>query len=285
MGTGLGMPISRQHVRIMGGELGVQSEVDVGTVFHFDLPVELVDAADVAGTEPTRRVVGLKADQPTYRLLVVDDVEASRRLLVKLLQPLRFEIREAANGQEAIDVWQAWQPHLIFMDLRMPVMDGRTATQHIKATPQGQQTPIVAMTASAFEEERAKVMAVGCDDFIRKPFRAAVVFEALGKHLGVQYEYEQVSVADRPEKDRDQNLESEMAALPAELVTQLKTATKLCDMETIDRLVAEIQSHNTFLAGTLADLAHDFKYDQILTLIDGARDMRRISENLDGQAP
>jgi PAS domain S-box-containing protein len=284
MGTGLGMPISRQHVRMMGGELSVQSEVDMGTVFHFDLPVELVDAADVVDIEPTRRVVGLKAGQPTYRLLVADDVEASRRLLVKLLQPLRFEIREAANGQEAINVWQAWQPHLIFMDLRMPVMDGRMATQHIKAKPQGQQTSIIAMTASAFEEERAEVMAVGFDDFIRKPFRAAVAFEALGKHLGVQYEYEQISVTERQEKDKDQSLESEMAALPAELVTQLKTATKLCDMETIDRLVAEIQGHNTFLAGTLAQLAHDFKYDQILTLIDGASDVRRISEKLDGQA-
>jgi len=183
--------------------------------------------------------------------------------------PFGFDIREATNGQEAIKVWEAWQPHLIFMDMRMPVMDGREATRYIKATPQGQQTVIIALTASAFEEERTEVLAIGCDDFIRKPLRAAVIFEALGKHLGVQYVYEPVSISDQREKDRGQDLKSEMAALPSELVAQLKTATKLCDMEMIGCLVDEIQSHNASLADVLAEMAHDFEYDQILALIDG----------------
>jgi two-component system sensor histidine kinase/response regulator len=284
VGTGLGLPISRQYVRMMGGDLTVQSEMGVGTVFLFDLPVELVDAGDIIGAEPERRVVRLRAGQEPadggpYRLLVVDDVASSRTLLVKLLMSIGspssgLEIREAANGQEAISVWQAWRPHLIFMDIRMPVMDGREATRHIKATSQGERTSIIALTASAFEEERAISLATGCDDFIRKPLRAAAVFEALGKQLGVQYEYEAPSVADRREQDGGEDLKMRMAALPVELVAQLRTVTKLCDMAAIDRLVAEIQSYDVSLADVLARLAHDFEYDQILALVGGASDDR-----------
>jgi PAS domain S-box-containing protein len=282
MGTGLGMPISRQYVRMMGGDLSVQSRVDEGTVFRFDVPLELAEAGDVAGAEPERRVVRLRpgqrpADGGAYCLLVVDDVASSRELLVKLLTdvgspPDGFEIREAGDGQEAIEVWEAWRPHLIFMDLRMPVMDGREATRVIKATPQGQQTVIIALTASVFDEERDESLAIGCDDFIRKPFRTSAIFEALNKHLGVQYVYEEGGVADRPERARDNELRTEMAALPPELVAQLKAATKLCDMEMIDRLVGEIQGHNASLAAVLANLAHDFEYDQILVLVEGAGD-------------
>ncbi|WP_204101786.1 MULTISPECIES: response regulator, partial [Spirulina sp. CCY15215] len=125
-----------------------------------------------------------------YRILIVDDKPVNRQLLVQLLSPLGFELQEASNGQEAIDIWQEWQPELIWMDMRMPVMDGFTATQKIKATTQGQATAVIALTASVLEEERAVVLSAGCDDFLRKPFREDQIFQAMEKHLGVRYIYE-----------------------------------------------------------------------------------------------
>ena len=197
-GTGLGLPISRQFVQLMGGELTVESPPSIpptggevrggiphwegrkgfppsggevkggqGSIFRFDIQISQVAATDVQPTQPARRVIGLEPNQPVYRLLVVDDSVDNRKLLVELLEPLGFEIREANNGQESIEVWERWQPDLIWMDMRMPVMDGYEAIRQIKAAPGGQSTIIVALTASAFEKERARVLSTGCDDFVR----------------------------------------------------------------------------------------------------------------------
>jgi CheY-like chemotaxis protein len=122
-GTGLGLPISRQFVRLMGGDLVVHSEPGTGSLFKFDVGIELADAADVPTAQPERRVIGLEPDQRAadggpYRLLVADDREASRMLLTRLLEPLGFEVREAVNGQEAIEIWEEWEPHLIWMDMQ-----------------------------------------------------------------------------------------------------------------------------------------------------------------------
>jgi two-component system sensor histidine kinase/response regulator len=130
-GTGLGLPISLQFVKLMGGDLTVSSDgmPGQGSLFKFDVQIELVDAADVPTSQPARRVIGLEPDQRAadggpYRLLIAEDREASRMLLTKLLEPLGFEVREAVNGQEALEIWEQWEPHLIWMDMRMPVIDG-----------------------------------------------------------------------------------------------------------------------------------------------------------------
>ena len=193
-GTGLGLTISREFVQMMGGELTVHSDgvPGRGSRFAFDLPVEVLDDSGTQATQSARRVVGLEPGQPVYRILIADDVEASRRLLSQILAPLGFDLREAANGQKALELWEAWQPHLIWMDLRMPVVDGNEATRRIKATPQGQETVVVAVTASAFEEDREAALAQGCDDFLRKPFHEADVLDVLARRLGVRFVHEGV---------------------------------------------------------------------------------------------
>jgi signal transduction histidine kinase/CheY-like chemotaxis protein len=190
-GTGLGLIISRQFVKLMGGEITVSSSLGRGTIFKFDIHLGVADATAIKSKPPTRRVIALQPNQPSYRLLIVDDRWDNRQLLIKLLNPLGFEIKEATNGIEAIELWSNWEPHLIFMDMRMPVMDGYEATKRIKATTQGQATAIVALSASNFGEARAVVFSVGCDDFIHKPFREADIFDALHKHIGVRYVYDE----------------------------------------------------------------------------------------------
>jgi CheY-like chemotaxis protein len=172
-GTGLGLPITRSFVQLMGGEITVRSSVGKGSLFKFDILVSPVDAASITTKQPTRQVIALEANQPRYRILIADDKWSNCQLLIKLLNPLGFELREASNGKEAVEIWDEWEPHLIWMDMRMPVMDGYEATKQIKATIKGQATTVIALTATSLEEERAIVLSAGCDDFIRKPFREA----------------------------------------------------------------------------------------------------------------
>ncbi|MCP5035832.1 MAG: response regulator, partial [Actinomycetia bacterium] len=196
-GTGLGLPISRGFVELMGGELRARSTLGQGSTFSFEIGVEQAADGELPAPPPVRRVVGLAEGQPSYRILVAEDKPESRKLLVTLLEQVGFEVREATNGQEAVACWQEWQPHLIWMDLQMPVVNGYEAAQQIKGATQGQATVIIALTASAFEEERSVVLSAGCDDFMRKPFRAAELLETMAHHLGVVYVYEEAVAAGR----------------------------------------------------------------------------------------
>jgi two-component system, sensor histidine kinase and response regulator len=195
-GTGLGLPISQKFVQLMGGEITVTSQPGVGSCFAFEIPVYVEhQPTDKPGQADRRRVIGLAPNQPTYRMLVVEDSTSNRFLLVKMLSSLGFEVQEATNGQEAIATWQRWNPHLIWMDMQMPIMNGYDATRSIKATVAEQKEErspvIIAITASAFEEQRQAILSVGCDDFVRKPFRREELLAKVNQHLGVEYLYEE----------------------------------------------------------------------------------------------
>jgi CheY-like chemotaxis protein len=213
-------------------------------------------------------VVGLEpAGDPaagSYRLLVAEDREANRKLLVKLLAPLGFEVREAANGREAIEIWERWNPHLIWMDVRMPVMDGHEATQHIKATPQGQGTVIVALTASAFEEDRTALLLEGCDDFVRKPFREQEILDVLTKHLGVRFVYE--GAEEEAKVAEDVLTPDALAALPSEWVAELSRAARQADADLVLELLDPIREQHAPLANALASLVRDFRFDRVIAL-------------------
>jgi signal transduction histidine kinase/ActR/RegA family two-component response regulator len=190
-GTGLGLNISRRFVQMMGGKIGVISEVGKGSTFTVRIPCRPVapqarkpkSALVSQDVEPT--VLALD-NQTAYRMLVTDDDSTSRLLLSKFLGTLGFEIKQAKNGQEAIELWQQWQPDLIWMDIRMPVMDGCEATKRIKAADIHHKTAIIALTASAFEEQRQMMMASGCQDFVLKPFKREELLEKIQQHLGVK---------------------------------------------------------------------------------------------------
>ncbi|MCP4539703.1 MAG: PAS domain S-box protein [Chloroflexi bacterium] len=277
-GTGLGLPISREFVRMMGSDLVVRSQVGVGTVFQFDVPVNVADAAETESALPSRRVVGLEPGQRAagsgltdggpYRLLVVEDIDASRKLLAEILRPW-FEVREAVNGQEAIEIWEEWKPHLVWMDIRMPVMDGLEATQRIKTQAQAedQLMPIiVALTASPFEEERKGILSKGCDDFMRKPVREVDIFDALTRHLGVRFVYEEIE-KEKPSELGISDIGSQISNLPSDLLTDLEHVIVLGDMDQIRNILAQTRAHDVAVADALEHLASDFEFAQMLTLI------------------
>ncbi len=266
-GTGLGLTISRQFVELLGGALTVISEPGHGSLFKFDIPVMLAEAEEVKVERVRRRVVGLQPDQPPYRLLVVEDRDANRKLLVKLLKSVGFEVREAINGQEGLAVWDEWAPHLIWMDMRMPVMDGYEATRRIKATVKGQATVVVALTASAFEEDRAMILSAGCDDFVRKPFREPEIFDALEKHLGARFIYQDLGVTPPAPTPPELALTPDiMQMLPAAWRHELHAAAMQADADLVLELIEAIRAENGAMAEVLTELVHNFRFDVILEL-------------------
>lgn len=273
-GTGLGLPISRKFVQLLGGELTLESKVGQGAIFRFNVATETVTAREVPRSPLPNRVIGLEPGQPAYRLLVVEDQEASRLLLIKLLTPLGFEVRGAENGTQAFALWQEWHPHLIWMDMRMPDMNGYEATRRIKSAPGGEDTIIIALTATAFESDRSRILAEGCDDFVRKPFREAEIYDILTRHLGVRFIYDlaqgeepAIPVHVRGPKELHP---SALARSSPTWIAQLKQATIDADRDLILALIEQIRAHDPALAEGLAALANNFDHDQILSLIKQA---------------
>jgi len=269
-GTGLGLPISRQFVRLMGGELIVNSLPGQGSIFSFDVPVHIPEAAEIRQlTQAKPRIIGLEVGQPAYRLLIVEDQVDSRQLLFEMLTSVGFEVRIAGNGQEAIAVWQTWQPQLIWMDMRLPILNGREATKQIKALPGGQETVIIALTASSFVEEREQILADGCNDFIRKPYREHEIFDALARHLDVRFTYENVK---NESASQGQTTPLDLSGLPIDWLSQLEKATLEADAEEIQALAQQIRDTHVTIAKEIIRLSANFAYETILSAIAQARE-------------
>ncbi len=271
-GTGLGLALSQNFIKLMGGEITIESTLDQGSIFKFEIDLKIADAAHVKEDKPSTRVVGLQPDQPVFRILVVDDKKDNRMLMVKMLSPLGFRVRTATNGKEAIEIWNEWEPDLIWMDMRMPVMNGYEATRKIKATDKGQATAVIALTASVFDEERSLVLSAGCNGFLRKPFRPSDLFDLMAKHLGVKYILKEVA-----QKPDETGSESEVVSpetlteLPGNNISNLRDALERSDMEKIGQTITAIRSLNPQLAEKLADLADNFEYETLLELIEKAQ--------------
>ena len=271
-GTGLGLTISRKFVELMGGEISVSSQVGRGTTFTFDIRVQLIETPELECQQPTRRAIALEPNQPSYRILIVDDTVNNRQVLSELLSPFGLELQEASNGLEAIAIWEAWQPHLILMDMRMPVMDGYEATQRIKSLTKGQATTIIAVTASSLEEERATILSAGCDDFIRKPFKEQEICDALHKHIGVRFVYDEpAAIHTATETKPDTLIPSALATLPVDLVADFHQSLMELDVEQIQSFIERIRELNEPLANALATFTNNFQYEKLLNLIQSSR--------------
>jgi len=273
-GTGLGLTITKKYVEIMGGEIGVKSVLGEGTSFKFNLRVFPAISSEIT-VATLQRVIGLEPDQPVYRILAVDDNQENRLLLVKMLQPIGFELREAENGLQAVELWESWQPDLIWLDTRMPVMDGFEAVRQIRVQekPTERQTVIIALTASTFEEKKGEIITAGCDDFVRKPFQEQILFDKMACYLGVRYIYQEFPrhetgalrryfVSEKP----DSFFRPLLAQMPRNWVQELYDAASDVNEDLAIQIVDRISDSNPTLADALQDLLVDYRLDKIMDL-------------------
>lgn len=269
-GSGLGLAISREFVRLMGGDIRVQSQVRKGSIFSFDIQITTGEMTSVQVKAELRRVHKLRDGQMAHRILIGDNEENNRAFLSEMLTAVGFQTREATNGEEALQQFQQWHPDLILLDYRMPVMDGLEAIRRIRAQEGGDKVRIVCVTASTTDQNRREILAAGADDFLGKPLREAVLFEKIRTLLGVEYEYyDEASGAPGALKETvAKGLSSEaVAGLPKDLVDQLHEATINADFDLIMKLIDHVESIDSHVAQEMRNMADGFDYQGLLDLL------------------
>lgn len=192
-GTGLGLPISRELVRLMGGDIAVESEPGHGSVFSFGLPVEVTEVKKRAAITLEGAAKGYSGER--RRVLIVDDVAINRAVLIDMLQPLGFDLLEAADGRSAVEMVRLHAPDLVLMDLAMPEMNGIEATRAIRQLPGLEEVPIIAVSASASGKDEDASLAAGMNAFLPKPVEFDLLLNTIAQALHIEWVYEPAEMA------------------------------------------------------------------------------------------
>jgi len=259
-GTGLGLTISREFVRLMGGELTVLSEPGRGSTFGFTIPLPAAEAP--ATKAALGSVVGLAEGQPAPRILVVEDHPDNRDLICQLMTSIGCQINHAANGAQAVDAFGRWKPDLIWMDMRMPVMDGYAATRAIRQLPDGASVKIAALTASAFREDKAAILAAGCDDMVFKPIDANKLFEAMQNLLGLRYRYASPPSA-AGETATATASDGDLSDLPEPILAAIRNAAEILDESALRDIVERITPDYPRQAQLIAKIVYEYRFDEL----------------------
>jgi CheY-like chemotaxis protein len=268
-GSGVGLTIARMLTDLMGGEVQVSSTPGEGTLFRIRLFLPQVHSAQAAEELPRLNRIGYVG--PRRRILVVDNEKVDRDLLQNVLEPLGFIVEQAASGYECLAAVPRFQPHLIFMDLGMPGIDGWETIRRLRQLGLGN-ARVAVLSANAFDKNLDNEVGIASEDFIVKPFKLNELLDWLGRTLQLEW-----VIADRPA--------APVIPTPAELPPLVPPATT--DLAALDELInlgylrgilnklAEIERsdplHGEFVR-VLRDLARQFQFDAMKEIIRKPRD-------------
>ncbi len=266
-GSGLGLPISKRLVELMGGRIGLQSRPGKGSIFWFTLPLTGASETTEAPELDRRRVTGLQPGTQPPRILVVDDNRDNRVLLRDLLEPIGFSVCEAENGRDALRAIKTCLPSAVLMDMRMPVMDGYQATRQLKGREDCSRIPVIAIAAGALEEDERHALNAGADAYIRKPFEESQVLAALAQLLDLRYLYAEDPVLYHEGESAASVTADDIAGLPPELRESLLLQVETGDMSRFKTLVSEIEADHPQVASELLRLAAAYDYTRLTELL------------------
>lgn len=263
-GSGLGLGICREYIHLLGGEIDASSVVGKGSLFTFSIRVRYGDVDQSTSDKINQRVLAVSEGQEEIRVMVVDDRDTNRDLLTQLLREVGFVVREAVDGQKALELFEIWEPQVVLMDMVMPVMDGYESTRRIRALPNGGETAIIAITASVLSEDRQRVLEAGANAFIRKPYREDELFSAIGKYAGISYQYEQQSLS----VESINELEAQaFEKVPLDLRRQLEHAAIALDIDLLMLLTEEVACIDADLAKTLSQMIKSLDLEPLAILL------------------
>jgi signal transduction histidine kinase/CheY-like chemotaxis protein len=263
-----GLGIVHNLVHVMGGTLQIEGGPGTGSTFRVEIPLEEAEEIKAANTSSARRVLRLAPDQPEYRILIVEDKRENWMLLQRLLLVAGFQVQVAEDGASGVEKFRSWRPHLIWMDMRLPGLDGPETARYIRTLEGGPEVKIVALTASAYPHQRADTLAAGMDDFLRKPYRRHEILDCIARHLGVRY------AEDAAEPGTESEIAPEispasLAQLPHDLRRELASAIVTLETNRVADLIERISELDGSLGELLSRCASRFAYTEIFHALTG----------------
>ena len=269
-GTGLGLAISKKHIELMGGELGVDSQLGHGSRFYFTLPLYPAEEDVIASSELTGPDVLRLAAGFNVRSLVVDDNRFNRDVLSQTLLSIGVEVDQAENGKIALEMAQEHTYDIVFMDMRMPVMRGEEAVAKIQEKFGKDGPKVVAITASVFSHQKINFLEMGCHDFLSKPFQTHLVFQSMKNLLGLEYEYKEEFKEVAKVETVLEPADLSMMSIPNDLYSQLKEAVEFYQVTQIENIMNKLKQQggdSKVLAGYLQPYINQYNMDGILEIL------------------